>query len=449
MAETHKYTPQNNQKQTNKQTTATTTVEKKSKKEPTSNRQKSKTYPQHDIHPHMMRVLSSKERRELIVLQSCGGSVGGGNSGSEALVKDVGHSHHGHHHHHHAHRHCHRDSSPTSSTISTTTPNEKEKKIEASAPQQQEQQQQEEQQSTMSVFELTKLMEMKSCLHHHRRHHHKNTTNNNKKNKKIMVDSKGNVDLSTKTPSGVEEEETMNTDEQLQSQSTTMNTNTKTTHKTKTKTEKTKKSVSFYRKVKVRKISSHKRYTLEERYAQWYTEDEYISMKNDCCYVVRQMMQIQKHDMQQRTMKQQHSTLTTKRRNDTNKIEEEDSSSGAIDNYYDDGNDTDIENIWRLQLDDDDIQQTIRGLEYKTPHRAQIRQQKKIDVVWSLLEVQEHQLRQRELERLDEDDDEDRYFDFHDQLWDLLSQVYVACNWKCRLDARRRGLQDEKEARSL
>ena len=247
----------------------------------------------------------------------------------------------------------------------------------------------------------------------------------------------------------------------------------------KEKINKKKKSVSFYRKVKVRKISSHKRYTLEERESSWYTEDEYIQIKNDCCFVVKQMMKLE----QSRRGKSSSSTTTSRgsrrtRRtttyeegssdeqhvvynynNDDNEIDEIDDNADDdntdvytdveyVDYEYDDESETDdIEDVWRLELDDYSQNQTIRGLEYKTPNRALYRQRKKKDVVWSLLEVQEHQLLAFAQQEDDEDDNYDYYYEFHDRLSNLLSQVYIACNWKCRLDARRRGLQDEKESR--
>mmetsp|Transcript_6600 Transcript_6600/g.16677 ORF Transcript_6600/g.16677 Transcript_6600/m.16677 type:complete len:472 (+) Transcript_6600:480-1895(+) len=447
----------------------------------------------------MMRVLSSKERRDLIVLQSCGhhgqakdhhherdsspSTISTTEKYTHKTMKKSSSSSSSSHHHHKQPKEAKtgtlaagpapeedEDVSSTSHTSSTCSSSQSSQ----AAPQQRQQQQQQQ-----SVFELTKLMEMKSSLHHHK---DKMKNNDSKKAKKHTKKNAKHTGKASMPLPSIHEHGGDNENE-------------KTTETIERPMRNEKKSVSFYRKVKVRKISSHRRYTLEERDAQWYSEDDYVQIKNECCFMVRKMMQVQRDEKKRQERLARGSNVkrwswrtkkTTKTVSDDdenvtgttgggeNRKDDYDSdeSYDEFECYEDDEeeeqelrNDADgdngIEKVWRVELETAD--QTIRGLENKTPHRANARQRKKIDVVWSVLDVQDHQIQKRELERSSErdqqsvlgggGDDEDAAattsdetttdFEFHDRLSSLLSQVYVACNWKCRLDARRRGMQDE------
>mmetsp|Transcript_6601 Transcript_6601/g.16682 ORF Transcript_6601/g.16682 Transcript_6601/m.16682 type:complete len:583 (+) Transcript_6601:269-2017(+) len=478
----------------------------------------------------MVRVLSSKERRELIVLQSCGSHVQAkdhhhdrdsspstiSTSEKQAHKKSSSSSSSSpsssHHHKHHHHRHKQSKEARTVPLAPGPSPEEEEdvsstsytsSTCSSSCSSHAAAQKQKEQPQQQSVFELTKLMEMQSSLHHHKDKMDKNDSNKTKKHTKKNDKNTGE---STSSLPSIHEKHVDNENENTTrggSQPQTESSHVRSTLTTTSEIEKTeqpkrskeKKSISFYRKVKVRKISSHRRYTLAEREAQWYNEDDYVQMKDDCCFVVRKMMQVQRDEKKRQERLARGSNVkrwswrtkkTTKTVSDDdenvtgttgggeNRKDDYDSdeSYDEFECYEDDEeeeqelrNDADgdngIEKVWRVELETAD--QTIRGLENKTPHRANARQRKKIDVVWSVLDVQDHQIQKRELERSSErdqqsvlgggGDDEDAAattsdetttdFEFHDRLSSLLSQVYVACNWKCRLDARRRGMQDE------
>jgi len=493
----------------------------------------------------MVRVLSSKERRELIVLQSCGSHVQAkdhhhdrdsspstiSTSEKQAHKKSSSSSSSSpsssHHHKHHHHRHKQSKEARTVPLAPGPSPEEEEdvsstsytsSTCSSSCSSHAAAQKQKEQPQQQSVFELTKLMEMQSSLHHHKDKMDKNDSNKTKKHTKKNDKNTGE---STSSLPSIHEKHVDNENENTTrggSQPQTESSHVRSTLTTTSEIEKTeqpkrskeKKSISFYRKVKVRKISSHRRYTLAEREAQWYNEDDYVQMKDDCCFVVRKMMQVQKDEKKRqkrlaratnvKTWSSWRTKKTTKTKGGTIISDDEnygnqkddydhdsDESYDEFESYEDedeeelrnDAEDNDIEKVWRLQLETED--QTVRGLEHKTPHRAKDRQRKKIDVVWSVLDVQDHQIQKRALERSSssereqpvvvcggggggggDDDDEDAAatttrndddsdttttttmdFQFHDRLSVLLSQVYVACNWKCRLDARRRGMQDE------
>lgn len=93
------------------------------------------------------------------------------------------------------------------------------------------------------------------------------------------------------------------------------------------------KSVDFNPKVRVRKISSHRKFSEEEKFNSWWSADEVRVIREEAISTVKKMMK-------------------------------------------------------KVRVDDDP-NQCSRGLEYKTPKKNKIRQARKMDIVWAVLSEQE------------------------------------------------------------
>lgn len=93
------------------------------------------------------------------------------------------------------------------------------------------------------------------------------------------------------------------------------------------------KSVDFNAKVRVRKISTHRKFSQEEKLNSWWSADEVRVIRDEAIATVKKMMK-------------------------------------------------------KIPVDDDP-NDCSRGLEYKTPKKNKIRQAKKMDIVWAVLSEQE------------------------------------------------------------
>ncbi len=101
------------------------------------------------------------------------------------------------------------------------------------------------------------------------------------------------------------------------------------------KAEKPKKSVDFNPKVRVRKITSHRKLSGEERSKVWWSADEFKKIRDSAIATVKKMM--------------------------------------------------------KKERVDDDPNDCSRGLEFKTPKKNRIRQARKMDIIWTVLGEQEAQ----------------------------------------------------------
>lgn len=135
-----------------------------------------------------------------------------------------------------------------------------------------------------------------------------------------------------------------------------------------------KKSVQFKQSVKVRKISSHKLYSDEERESMWYSQGESKKIRANAVSTVKKMMR-------------------------------------GID----------------VDKDENDCS---RGLEYKTPKRNKVRQQRKSEIMWTILGEQEAYF------STGRPVDEER-----------LASLYIACTRVCAREAATRGSLDALAAK--
>ena len=130
--------------------------------------------------------------------------------------------------------------------------------------------------------------------------------------------------------------------------------------------------VHFQPYIRVRKVSSHRRYTEIERANAWYSQYECNEIKKSAVKTVKKMMR-----------------------------------------------GTDVDN---------DTNDCSRGLEFKIPEKNKIRQKRKLDIIWGVLEVQDFlsSTGMRDAERI--------------------GSVYRTLARRCALEAHKRGLKDEAEA---
>lgn len=103
--------------------------------------------------------------------------------------------------------------------------------------------------------------------------------------------------------------------------------------KSRRKAQKPKQSVNFNPKVRVRKISSHRKFSQEERSKMWWSAEEFQEIRDQAIATVKKMM------------KKEHV--------------------------------------------DDDPNDCSRGLEFKTPKKNKIRQARKMEIIWTVLSEQE------------------------------------------------------------
>lgn len=93
------------------------------------------------------------------------------------------------------------------------------------------------------------------------------------------------------------------------------------------------KSVDFNPKVRVRKISSHRKFSEQEKFNMWWSADEFRVVRDEAIATVKKMMK-------------------------------------------------------KVRVDDDP-NECSRGLEFKTPKKNKIRQARKMDIIWAVLSEQD------------------------------------------------------------